>query len=112
MVTSTDSSGSASRAGMRMGLGMTFAWPRKNDNAEMNRAKHMRHRCRASRAAPWSVPDRITHIPRAWQQSDDIKQEEWKGRNPVSLAASKAAGTFTAGALFRPTAITSPRGTW
>jgi hypothetical protein len=37
---------------MRMGLGITFAWPRKNEPEAMNREKHIRHKCLAMRGAP------------------------------------------------------------
>jgi len=44
---------------MRTGLGITFAWPMKNDNAATKSANDMRHRCLLSRATPWRAPDRI-----------------------------------------------------
>ncbi len=60
MVTSTASTGSVSRGRMRIGLGMTFDCPMKNDSAAMKSANDMRHRCLMSRDAPRRAPDLIT----------------------------------------------------
>ena len=42
-----------------MNAGMTFCWPMKNEPVAKNNAKHMRHKCRAIRAAPEIPPRRI-----------------------------------------------------
>jgi hypothetical protein len=59
----TNAIGRARIAGVVNGSGRIFAtraWIEKKDPAAINSAKHIRHRCRASRAPPRSGPDRIT----------------------------------------------------
>jgi len=67
---------------MRSGLGITLAWPMKNDIAAMNSAKHIRHKCLASRDAPTRAPVRSSRRSPAVANSPTMPNKK-KGKGGI-----------------------------